>query len=148
MTDQPHTSFARRAHNFTLNRLFAGDMLLNWFLGVVMTFFPRWVDGILAVSPPLLPSIVYRGLGVGFLLFAAWQTYEIVRQRLGPPQLVIAAVLALVPFVGLAVGLVVLGAKVEPLWRGLLWLGDLYMLALGLWYLALARLLRAEAAGA
>lgn len=146
MTDQPDAIRTRRAHEFTLNRLFFGDMLLNWFLGVVMTFLPNSVDRILASSPPLLPALAYRVLGIGFLFFAAWQTYEIVKQRLGPPQLVLASVLALIPFVGLAVALVVLGGQLKPLWRAVLWFGDLYMLLLGVWYLILARWLRAEPA--
>lgn len=144
MTTEGAPAFARRAHAFTLNRLFLGDTILNWFLGVVLTFFPRFVDGLLSFDPPMLPTVFYIVLGVIFLGFAAWQTSVVVRQRMGPPALVFAAIMALLPFAGLTFGLVFMDLSLKPLWRTILWIANIYMLLLGIWYLYLASRVRED----
>lgn len=135
-------TFVRRAHEFTLNRLFLGDTILNWFLGVALTFFPNVVDRVLSTAPPMLPPIVYILIGVGFLFYAAWQTMILIRGQMGPSALVFAAVLALIPFLGLTVALVFMGFPLKVGFRILLWVGNIYMLLLGIWYLYLASRLR------
>lgn len=131
-------TFVRRAHDFTLNQLFLGDTILNWVLGVVLTFFPRGVDRVLSTAPPMLPAIVYTAIGIGFFFYAAWQTVILVRQQMGPPALIFAAVLALIPFLGLTAALVFMGLPLKTGFRILLWVGNIYMLLLGIWYLYLA----------
>lgn len=132
------TNFIERAHAYTLERIVFGDMLLNWFLGGVMLLFPGAVDRLLAAATPMLPPAVYRVLGLGFLLFAAWQTWVVVRQTLGPRQLVFAGILAEIPFLALTVALVFLNFDLKPFWRIVLWVGNIYMLLLGGWYFFLA----------
>jgi hypothetical protein len=132
------TSFIERARAFTLDRIVFGDMLLNWFLGAVMLLFPGAVDRLLAATSPLLPSLVYRVVGIGFLLFAAWQTWVVVRHVLGPRQLVFAGILAEVPFLMLTAALVFANFDLKLFWRLVLWVGNIYMLLLGGWYFYLA----------
>lgn len=135
---------ARAAHQFTRNRIVFGDMLLNWFLGVVLTFLPAFADSILGRSL-LIPLWLYRLVGLGFLLFAAWQTFHVVRHQMGPGALVFAAWAAEIPVVMLTVALVALKLPLRPGARFALWVGDVYMLFLGGWYFYLARLLSRDA---
>ncbi|HEC23211.1 MAG TPA: hypothetical protein ENI95_09875 [Chloroflexi bacterium] len=133
----------KSAWRFTLHRLFFGDMLLNWFLGGLLTFFPSPVDRLMGQAP-LLTMGIYRLIGVGFLAFAAWQTWCIARQRLGPAGLVFAALMAEGPVVLLTIALVFMDFPLRPVARVALWVGDVYMLFLGAWYLFLARWLAKE----
>ncbi len=126
------------AMRLTLSYLFRGDTLLNWLLGVVLIFFPSMVDGVLG-QHPLVPGVVYQVIGGGFLLFAAWQTGMVIRRRIGPPALVFAAFMAEVPVILLTVVLVFMNLGLYPVWRVVLWLGNGYMLLLGVWYIFLAR---------
>jgi hypothetical protein len=127
-----------KATRLTLRYLFPGDAALNWFLGCVLVFFPSAVDDLLG-RHPLAPKLVYQAIGGGFLLFAAWQMVVIIRRRLGPGGLVFAALMAEVPVVALTIVLVFMNLDLFPIWRVVLWLGNGYMLALGMWYLFLAR---------
>ena len=140
MADHPPDEFTRRARNFTLNRLFLGDMLLNWFLGIVLIAFPTFVDRLVgAAGTPIVPLMVYRAIGTIFLLFATWQTVVIARQKLGLAALVFACLMAEVPVVLLTIALVYMDLPLRPVWRAILWVGNGYMLFLGAWYLFLAR---------
>lgn len=130
-----------KARTFTLRRIVFGDMLLNWFLGAALSFFPALVDGLLGRAP-LAPPIAYRVIGVLFLLFAAWQTFIVVRRQLGVGALLFAALMALVPVVLLTVLLLFMSLPLRIGWRIVLWVGDIYMLFLGCWYLFLAVALR------
>lgn len=135
----------QRAREFTIKRLFLGDTLLNWFLGGMMTFFPALVDRLLG-SGRLLPVPVYQVFGAGFLLFAAWQTWILARRRMGAWALIFAGIMALGPFIGLTIALVFVDFALYPGWRIALWVGNLYMLVLGIWYLYLARMAAKEKA--
>jgi hypothetical protein len=137
MAAQP--TFAEKAHAFTVRRIVFGDMLLNWLLGVLLTFLPGWADRALRSGVrTLLPAGAYRVVGVGFLLFAAWQTAVVVRGRMGAPALWFAAFMAEAPVVLLTAALVFLNLPLKPGWRIVLWAGDVYMFLLGLWYVYLA----------
>jgi hypothetical protein len=141
MATQP--AFAEKAHRFTVRRIFFGDTVLNWFLGALMTFLPGLADRVLrSGAGPLLPPGVYRVIGVIFLLFAAWQTAVLVRGRMGAPALWFAAFMADAPVVLLTAALVYLNLPLRPGWRIVLWVGDVYMFLLGLWYVYLAAAIR------
>jgi hypothetical protein len=121
-------------------RIVFGDMLLNWFLGALLTLLPGVVDQILG-SAPLLPLSVYRVIGIIFLAFAAWQTWAHLTERTtAPTSLVFAALLALGPVVLLTIALLFMELPLQVGWRIALWVGDAYMLLLTAWYLTLARL--------
>ncbi len=139
IASRPTDEFTQAAHDFTLRKLFFGDMLLNWFLGVALAALPGVADRLLSTGPPVLPPVAYRLIGFGFLAFAAWQTSVIVRRRLTPAALAFACLLAEIPVVLLAVALLFMGLPLKPFWRALLWVGNGYMLLLGAWYLFLAR---------
>ncbi len=149
MIDHPAGEFTRRAHDFTLNRLFLGDTLLNWFLGIGLTAWPAFVDRLVgSAGMPIMPLMVYRAIGVIFLLFATWQTIIIARRKLGPAALIFACLMAEVPVVLLAVALLYMDLPLRPVWRAILWVGNGYMLFLGAWYLFLARRLARAMPGA
>ena len=139
----------RRAHAVTVNQVFLGDTILNWFLGGALTFFPGFVDRTLrkAGSPQMLPNLLYMAIGLGFLGYSAWQTLVLARQRMGAPALVFAALMALVPFVALTLALAVLSLPLKQGWRVVLWVGNTYMGLLGLWYLVLEAAMRREGLG-
>jgi hypothetical protein len=126
-----------RASEFTYRRLFFGDMVLNWFLGAVLTFAPGLVDDLLGTAP-LLPLPVYRIIGVGFLGFSAWQTWIIVRGTIGPRSWIFAAVMAEGPVILLTFVLLFIDLALYPGWRIVLWVGNVYMFFLGGWYSFLA----------
>lgn len=132
------------ARTFTLKRLVLGDMLLNWFLGAVLALAPRLVDNVLGYAP-LLSTLIYRVIGIGFLGFAAWQTWIVIRQDIRPGDLVFAGLMAEGPVILLTIALLFLPLALRPGWRIVLWAGDVYMLLLGVWYIFLARwLLKSE----
>jgi hypothetical protein len=124
---------AKSACDFTLKRLFFGDMVLNWALGAVLTLAPAWVDQWLGYSP-LLPALIYRVIGLVFLAFAGWQTVIVARRRLGPAALFFAAFMALGPVILLTVALVWMDFALYRGARVVLWAGNVYMFLLGVWY--------------
>ena len=134
---------AESAHAFTLKKLFFGDTLLNWFIAVVLIGFPKFCDSLLGTAQ-LFPYGYYRVLGVIFLLYAAWQTYIIIKVVLTPEALWFSAILAEVPVALLTIGLVALDLPLKPLWRIILWIANFYMLFLGVWYIFVARLVKSN----
>lgn len=131
----------KAAYDFTLKRLIFGDMILNWFLGIVLALLPGLADRVLGQAN-LLPLIIYRAIGIGFLLFAAWQTSLVVRGRCGPLDLYFAAAMAEGPVVLLTAALLFMSLALRPFARVALWIGDIYMLFLGGWYIFVANSLR------
>jgi len=126
------------AMRFTRDYLFRGDMWLNWFLGCMLLLFPSQLDGLLG-QRSLLPLLVYQVVGGGFLLFAAWQSAVVIRRHLGSAALVFAALMAEIPVVLLTAALIYMHSDLRPASRVVLWVGDGYMLLLGVWYAFLAR---------
>jgi hypothetical protein len=125
------------AYNFTLKRLIFGDMILNWFLGLILTLLPGLADRVLGQAN-VLPFIVYRIIGIIFLAFAAWQTSLVMRGQLRPFDLFFAAALAEIPVVLLTIALLYMKLPLRPGARIVLWIGDIYMLFLGGWYIFVA----------
>lgn len=126
-----------RARQITLYRIILADMLLNWVLGIVLIAAPGMAGSLLSRTP-LFPPLVYRLIGVVFVLFAAWQTWIVRRGTVGAPGLIFAALMALVPVILLTSALLFGRLPLYPLASVLLWIGNLYMLLLSAWYLALA----------
>jgi len=127
------------AQKFVLQILF-GDMLLNWLLGAALVLLPARVDGVLGRAP-LLPPALYQAIGAIFLAFAAWQLRVATRRTIGPPGLVFAALMALIPVILLTVALLFMDFPLRSVWRAVLWVGDIYMFILGGFYLWVAHLL-------
>jgi hypothetical protein len=130
-----------RRKNLALRIIF-GDMLLNWTLGALLTLLPRFAESI-AGTEPMLPVAVWRAIGVGFLLFAAWQTWVVQRWDIGPDGLWFAGWMAWIPAVLLTIALLYMGFPLRDGARVALWVGDIYMFLLGGWYAFVARGLRA-----
>src|SRR5206468_8848035 len=93
-----------KAKDFTIHRIIFPDMVLNWFLGIVLLIFPKLVDD-LAGTGPILPVWAYYVMAVLFLIFAAWQVWTIRRNDIREPGLVYAALMAEGPVVVLAMAL-------------------------------------------
>jgi hypothetical protein len=127
----------KRGLSFT-KRLFFGDMVFNWFLGGLLTVFPGFADRVLTTTR-FFPITAFRLIGIGFLIYSAWQTFIIAKERLVPRALRGAAWAAFGPVVVLTGGLILWAEVIAPFWTIVLWVGDVYMLLLGLWYIWLAR---------
>ncbi len=125
-----------RAHALTV-RLFMGDTVVNWILGIALSLFPGRVSRLLTAGRGV-PVWVYVVIGAGFLLFAVWQSWILGRRYLERAALRFAAAMALGPVVGLTAALLWPGLDLRPLWRAVLWVGDAYMAFLGVWYLLVA----------
>jgi hypothetical protein len=136
-----------QAKDFTLHRIIFGDMLLNWLLGVILLLVPGLADQLIGRSP-MLPDWVYRVIGIGFIGFAAWQTWIVRKDEINPPSLIFAALLAEGPVVLLTAALVFGNFPLYLLPKILLWIGNIYMLVLGVWYFYLARWVVARSATA
>ncbi|GAB4479607.1 MAG: hypothetical protein Kow00124_25490 [Anaerolineae bacterium] len=132
-----HLVTPKQGEWLTHRRLFPADMALNVVLGALMLLAPGTVDRTLGASP-LLPPVVYRVIGAGFLAFAVWQLVMLLRPALKPADLIFAAVMAEGPVVLLTIALLRLPLDLRPAWRVILWIGDVYMLLLGVWYLFVA----------
>ena len=114
------------------------DSYLNWFLGV---FFLANPDLFLSFFTPQLqlPYSFWLVLGIGFLLFALWQTFFIIRpNKINACQLQTAAVLAWLPVLALTYLLALMPSIFYPNALLLLWIANIYMLLLGAWYLYLS----------
>jgi hypothetical protein len=96
----------------------------------------------------MLPDWVYRVIGIGFIGFAAWQTWIVRKDEINPPSLIFAALLAEGPVVLLTAALVFGNFPLYLLPKILLWIGNIYMLVLGVWYFYLARWVVARSATA
>lgn len=124
---------------FTLYLILA-DNLLNWVLGVLLTFFPKDVWTLLFDRPvySMSPILTYNHLiffGVCFLIFATWQVQVFLRRwKLVAKNLRIAAWLAWIPALLLTIGLLLPYVELFPVTRTLLWIGNVYMILLGAWY--------------
>ena len=126
-------------------RIIFGDMLLNWTLGVLLTFLPGFAESIVGTAP-MLPVAVWRAIGVIFLLFAAWQTWVVQRWDIGPDGLWFACWMAWIPVILLAIALLYLDFPLRSAARIALWGGTIYMFFLGGWYaFGARRLARASA---
>jgi hypothetical protein len=113
------------------------DMFINWFLGFVLVFFPHRIERLLTFEL-LLPLSIWVIMGIVFLGFAVWQLKVVKKGSLEPKELKFAAFMALVPVVLLTA---VLFVEI-PLYfwaRVILWVANIYMLVLGVWYLYLSR---------
>jgi hypothetical protein len=126
-----------RRKNVTLRIIF-GDMLLNWTLGVLLALLPGFAESIVGTGP-MLPVAVWRVIGVGFLLFAAWQTWVVQRWDVGPDGLWFACWMAWIPAILLAIALLYMDFPLRGAARLALWVGDIYMFLLGGWYAFVAR---------
>lgn len=137
---------ANRLARFTLRRVLLGDMLLNWLLTGLLILTPATVDGLLGETA-LAPLWVYQSVGAAFALFAAWQLTDQLRGRVGAGGLIFAAALAEGPVVPLTAALVFAPLALRPAARAVLWVGNIYMLFLGVWYLFVARRVMLESGG-
>ena len=133
--DNPPQATLRRLNNLTV----IGDNILNWFLGIALSFFPAIVIAGLS-DQAILPESIIRIVGIIFLLFASWQIWSIKTRRINQPSsLIFAALMAVIPVILLTAALIFLGDALITFWRIILWAGNIYMLFLSAWYLFLAR---------
>ena len=132
------TTTVARWKRLTVNRVIFGDMLLNWTLGAIFTFLPGLAELALGKGP-LMPPAVWRVIGIIFLVFAGWQTWIVLHRDIGPGGLIVSCIMAWAPVLLLTAALVFGEFPLRFAARIGLWVGDIYMLFLGAWYLFLAR---------
>lgn len=122
--------------SFTL-KVVRHDMYLNWFLGFAIIFFPELIERFLS-KYVLFPIALWMLVGSIFLGFAFWQVRVIKSRKLNFYDLSFASFMALIPAIMIFMGLLFFGHFVRPLAALLLWMGDIYMFALGGWYMYLS----------
>jgi len=118
-------------------RVFFGDMLLNWALGVFLMFLPDFARSAIGAEP--LPLGGWRILGTLFVLFAIWQTWIVRGWNIGPDGLWFACWMAWIPVILLTMALLYSNLPLREGARAVLWVGDIYMWLLGSWYAFVAR---------
>lgn len=120
-------------HNAFAVRLLKVDTIVNVILGVLFVTLPGPIEGVLG-NGPLIPVIVWRVIGVTFILFAAWESFVTRRPPLSITSLAFASFMALAPTVLLAAALLFLSLPLNLFGRVVLWLGVLVMFLLGSYY--------------
>jgi hypothetical protein len=135
-------------HNAFAVRVLKADTILNIILGVAFVAIPGPIESVLG-DGPLIPFIIWRVIGVIFVLYAAWEIYVTRRPPLSVASLAFASVMALVPVVLLTAALLFLPVPLNTFGRVILWFGDGLMLVLGSYYaLVIWRMRREGFAGA
>lgn len=114
-------------------RILRGDANVNVILGVIFIAIPDTIEDVLA-SAPLIPFIIWRVIGVIFILYAVWEVIVVRRPPLSASSLAFASMMALVPVVLLTTALLFGDFALRPLGYILLWIGDAVMLLLGSYY--------------
>lgn len=109
------------------------DMAINWTLGSLLIFSPRFIERLIA-SGQIFPDWLWRLVGILLASFAFWQTKVLRRGKIKPGELSFSAAASFIPALILTAGLMMdfplfFSAKL------LLWVAVFYMLALGGWYL-------------
>ncbi|MBN2422925.1 hypothetical protein JXB41_06885 [Candidatus Woesearchaeota archaeon] len=108
------------------------DNLINWFIGIALLFFTRFSRGLLSENM-FFPMIFWKGLGLVFLVFAAWQDYTIAK-GISKTDYRFASVMAILPVIGLSYALLFMDLGLFYYTEIALWLGNIYMAVLGAWY--------------
>lgn len=120
-------------HNAFAVRILKADLVLNVVLGVAFFAIPGPIESVIGTGP-LIPFVVWRVIGVIFVLYAVWELYVTRRPPLSISSLAFASFMALVPVVMLTVALVFMDMPLNVFGRVSLWLGDGLMLVLGTYY--------------
>lgn len=115
-------------------RIIRGDNVINWVLGTALILAPDFFNRLL-FGQEVLSHWLYIVLGVGFIWFAAWQVETFLNpEELEKPALRFSALLAWGPVLALTIILLSLGERMILFSKIVLWLANLYMLLLGIWY--------------
>jgi hypothetical protein len=126
---------------FTLNKIIFYDMILNFFLGFGFIFFYKNFEKL--ISPEkVLPVLIWRLIGIGFIFFAGWQTKVLSKKNINSKELIFASLMALIPVIMLSYALIFMNFNLYLWSRIVFWIGNIYMLILGSWYMFLAIKLR------
>jgi hypothetical protein len=118
------------AYNF-----FVFDTFINWILGILFIFFFRYVEAFLSYRQ-MLPDYIWISMGTGLLLFGFWQTYVLYKGRFSPGSRLFSCVMAWLCFAALTYALLFMQFPIKVFPLILVWTGNVYMLILGVLYLA------------
>ena len=113
-------------------KIIIGDTFLNWFLGIVITLFPFQVLGFFT-SSKIFSSLIIRGIGFGFILFAGFQTYSILT-KIDKTYYLVAMWLAILPVIALTIILVMFNAEIYLVPKIIAWTGNIYMVGISWLY--------------
>jgi hypothetical protein len=129
----------QRAFEITMKVIFPVDNVVNWLLAAALVLAPITFEQFIT-RVPLLPAIVYRIIGAGFVVFALWQDWILMRKRRALMDMWVAGVLAILPAIALTVALIAFEQFLHPGALTGLWVGNVYMIVLGVWYLTIPSL--------
>jgi hypothetical protein len=115
-------------------RFFIFDTWVNWGLGILFILFFRRVETFIS-DRRILPGYFWIISGIGLLLFGFWQTYVLVKRKFSPDARLFSCIMAWLPFIALTYALLFMQFPIRPLACVLIWIGNVYMFALGVLYL-------------
>jgi hypothetical protein len=111
--------------------IFRFDTILNWVIGLGLVVLN--VDALLMENPPVIQGWFYRVLGIIYLGFAAWQTYN-AKNTSAPATLRFAFWMVVIPVLFMGWALIAFHSDLKPIIRILLWIAEFYMVLLSGWY--------------
>lgn len=111
--------------------VFRFDTILNWVIGVGLIVMN--VDALLMQNPPVIAGWIYRVLGILYLGFAGWQTFN-AKNTNSPATLRFAFWMVVIPVVFMGWALIAFHAQLKPTARIILWIAEFYMVLLSGWY--------------
>ncbi|MBP6978620.1 MAG: hypothetical protein PHD61_07675 [Bacteroidales bacterium] len=114
-------------------RFFIFDTVLNYGLAILFIFFFRQTESFISKTD-ILPDYFWIAAGTGLLLFGFWQTFVLLTGSFRSTNRLISCILSWLCFIALTYALIFIGFPMKPLPAFLIWIGDLYMLFLGVIY--------------
>jgi len=106
-------------------KIIVGDTFLNWFLGFMLVFYPYQMQAFFT-SSVLFKLIVWRILGAGFILFAAFQTYHVFT-KINKFYYLVAMWAAIIPVLILTIYLFKFNDLLYQIPKIIAWTGNIYM---------------------
>lgn len=126
--------FKNLNHQKITFRIIKVDNVVNWILGLSLILVPDFFNR-LFFGHEILSHWIYIAVGLGLVWFAAWQVETFLKpKKLEVTTLRFSAILAWLSVLALSAALFGLGGRMLLVSKIMLWLADLYMLLLGVWY--------------
>jgi len=114
-----------------LRKIFIADMYLNFGIAIFLTLFPVKFQSLIVFIPEF-PNYVIMAVGIGQGLFASWQAYA--SKKMSKNDYKFASIMALWPFAALTIILIVYNSVIYLIPKIVMWIGNIYMLILGIEY--------------
>jgi hypothetical protein len=115
-------------------RFFVFDTYFNWGLGILFLFFYKNAENWMSMET-LLPIYLWIIIGAIFLVFAWWQTYVLIKNKFNRFTRLFGFITAWLSVLVLTYALVFMNFNLYMEARLIIWVGNIYMFILGIFYL-------------